>query len=600
MTDNYYGYTPVTIPGYAGAVDDYAYERSSQASPYEPTDWDAVTIEEMWEYVRKESDERTLALAATWRRTSSLLQATRENLKRHADSLDAKWQSPAARMFMGRVGATLYSLDEWRRVADDTATGLEQLATKIGQAQASMRQVWLDYKNEQIAQAGKREADQGLQWGDAFGMNNGKSYEEVQREFHTQARDIVKPLADLYIDVYISYVSRGGKFKGPTRAAPVNESLLPRPVAPGAPGGSRPTAPTATGPRPTRPDMPNRPDLVGTQATPPAPPPSGLPDDVRLAGTTAPTAPPTGAPPATPTLPTTTAPATAGPVVPPTALGPRPGSPGLSNAGNRPGTPRATLPGTGAGAPPGGRGPAPNRPTLPGTNAGGGTPGSGRGPAPNRPTLPGNTGTGRPPGSRPAAPGLGGQPGRTPPSTPRLPGSTGAPGRTGGAPGRPATPPPSLGGQRGGTPGTTPAAGRPTPPHPGKPGTGAGPAIPRSGAPLAGRGMGAPGAPHHGTPGARSGGQPVKGGQPDLKGRAAAGGGRAAPTTGPVPSLGGRRGGPTVPARASTRPADDEQETWQYGDGDDELWVTESTAVGAIEAPAEHRPREQGKALGQS
>ncbi|WP_236145922.1 hypothetical protein, partial [Verrucosispora sp. SN26_14.1] len=74
---------------------------------------------------------------------------------------------------------------------------------------------------------------------------------------------------------------------------------------------------------------------------------------------------------------------------------------------------------------------------------------------------------------------------------------------------------------------------------------------------------------------------------------------RPAPTTGPAPSLGGRRVGGSVPKPRTGQARDGEQETWEYGEGDDELWVTESSAVGVVEAPAEQRPREQGKALGQ-
>ncbi|NGM15744.1 hypothetical protein ENC19_25505 [Verrucosispora sp. CWR15] len=96
-----------------------------------------------------------------------------------------------------------------------------------------------------------------------------------------------------------------------------------------------------------------------------------------------------------------------------------------------------------------------------------------------------------------------------------------------------------------------------------------------------------------------TGGGPA-GARPDLSGRAGAGTGRPAPATGPAPSLGGRRGGPTTPSPRKAAPRDAEQETWEYGDGDDELWVTESSAAGVVEAPAEHRPREQGRTLGQS
>ncbi|MEU4680163.1 hypothetical protein [Micromonospora sp. NPDC023737] len=581
MSDNYYGWKPTYIPGYAGAVDDYAAERASQAAPYEPTAWDGVTIEQMWEYARNESDERTVALAETWRRTSSLLQSTRDNLKRHADALQAKWRSPAGRIFMDKVGAALYSMDEWKDVADKTASGLEQLASKIQTTQTEMRKLWLEYKAEQEHQAQKAKDDEGLQWGDFFGINNAESYEDVQKKFHERAKNIVKPLADLYIDVYISNISRGGMYKGPTNAVVHTATLPPRPTRP---VGPRPTTPTTSGDRPTRPDMPNRPNQPDAPNRPdmpnrpdvtapstPTPPPADLPEGIGLAGnmTAAPPA-PSGPPPAAP-------PATAPPAAPPP---PTPVLPGISGQGNprpnapnttgRPGAPRTTLPGAG-GPTPGTRGGAPNRPTLPGAGGPGGNP-AGRGTAPNRPTLPGNTGAGRPGGSRPGAPGLGNRSTgpATPPSSPRLPGSTAGPKRPGGTPARPASPPPSLGGQRGtGRPTTPPGAARPATPSTG--GT-------RAGGPLA----------------------PGTSARPDLTGRGAAGAARPAPTTGPAPSLGGRRGGPAAPgARSGARRAEDEQETWEYGEGDDELWATDSAAVGTIEAPTEHRPQQQGRALGQ-
>ncbi|MFG3419859.1 hypothetical protein ACIBTZ_23215 [Micromonospora sp. NPDC049460] len=580
MSDNYYGWTKPYDPGYSGNVDDYAAERSAQAAPYEPTQWDGVTVEQMWEYARKESDERTVALAETWRRTSSLLQTTRENLKRHADALDAKWRSPAGRVFMSKVGAALYSLDEWKDVADKTASGLEQLAGKIQTTQTEMRELWLEYKAEQEHQAQKAKDDEGVQFGDLFGMNNAKSYEDVQKEFHERAKNIVKPLADLYIDVYISNITRGGMYKGPTNAVVHTPSLAPRPTRPGAPAGPKPVAPTMSGDRPTRPDMPNRPD---TPTTPTPPPPPGLPDEVTLAGTvTAPPAPP-GPPPAAP--PVTGTPATPPPPTPvlPVAGGqgnPRPNAP---NTTSRPGTPRTTLPG--AGAPnPGTRSSAPNRPTLPGAgNPGPGGNPANRGAAPNRPTLPGNTGTGRPGGPRSGAPGLGTRPTgpAAPPSSPRLPGSTAGPKRAGGTPARPASPPPSLGGQRGTGPATPATSG------------------PRAGSPTTGRPGTPPSAARPSTGGTRAGGPltPGTGARPDLTGRGAA---RPAPTTGPAPSLGGRRGGPAVPgSRSAAHRAEDESETWEYGEGDDELWATESASAGTIEAPVEHRPRQQGKALGQ-
>ena len=92
----------------------------------------------------------------------------------------------------------------------------------------------------------------------------------------------------------------------------------------------------------------------------------------------------------------------------------------------------------------------------------------------------------------------------------------------------------------------------------------------------------------------------TRGGKPDLTGRSGRAPGRPAPATGPEPALGGRRGGTGagVPGQRSRR-SNQEPEDWEYGDGDEELWLTESTAVGEIETPTEHRPQQQGRALGQ-
>ena len=41
-------------------------------------------------------------------------------------------------------------------------------------------------------------------------------------------------------------------------------------------------------------------------------------------------------------------------------------------------------------------------------------------------------------------------------------------------------------------------------------------------------------------------------------------------------------------------------ESWEYGEGDDELWATETeTVTPVVEAPTEHRPQQQGRTLGQ-
>lgn len=519
MTDQYYGYTPTRpIHGeFAGFTDDYL---DNTTAVYAPTQWDMVDIEQMWEFVRSESDERTVALAEAWRRTSILLQTTRESLKRHADGLTAKWQSPAGHYFMTRVGAALHSLDEWKEVADRHASGLEQVASKITQTQRDMRELWLTYRAEQERQGQKRKADEGLQFSDIFGLNNGKSFQEVQKDFHGRAKSIVKPLAELYMDVSHTSIYRGGRYKGPTAVAEFNLEQLPQPARPNAPVGLPPPASATPG---------DRLELLSQLGVTPSPSQTEPSDGVGLAGGAVTTPPPTpGPPPATPPVPTTPTPGP--PPVLPGVSGPTNPRPTPPATASRPGVPRITLPGANN---PGARGPAPHRPTPPNT----GTPNpTHRAPAANRATLPGNTGV---PGPHSPHPG---------PSHTRSP--------------KPTPPPPTLNGKHSTSPPsfshpTPPATNRPTPPT---------------------------------DSGTRAGGH--------LTGRNTLGGTRPAPSTGPAPALGGRRGTPTTP-RTGARQAAAKTQSWEFGGGNDELWATEPPPTGTIDTPIERRPRHQGKALGQ-
>ncbi|ASW57122.1 hypothetical protein [Plantactinospora sp. KBS50] len=577
MSEEYYGFQPVSLPGYAGAADTYVpYDPSDPNNDLNPTDWGATNIEKMWAMIQKESDERAFALSEMWRRTARLLESTRDNILRHGDALNAKWTSPAGEIFMGKIGATLYSLDEWKKIAHDNATGLEQLGNKIQKAQQDFKPLWEEYEAALKKNDGKEEFD----WYDPtdwFGDTK-ENPDDIRKRFHGRAVDIMKPLADTYVDVYLQQVSKGSKFKGPTNAPIVDPNDVPHPGAPTPPGGRPPGSPSGTaGAPPARPDVPTRP---GAAATVPHDPPPTDPGLDLAGGVAAPPAPP----PAAPSVPTPP-PAPAAPGAPPAPLPPGLGGPNANAAG------RPTLPGGRGAAPgrpnlptgegPGGRGPG--RPTLPGSTArnGGGRPGrpgaaaepppGGRGRTPGRPTLPGSKGgPGTPrsgaPGTR--MPGRGGGP-----ASPKLSGKTGRPGLPGEATegtGRGARP--SLGGKRGaarpGAPAEPETTGRP----------------PR------------PGATGEGTP---SG---ARGGKANLTGRAGRGPARPAPTTGPEPALGGRRGGTggtAVPPARSGRRAKEQPESWEYGDGDEELWLTESTAVGELEAPVEHRPRQQGRSLGQ-
>lgn len=565
MSDKYYGWTPTPTPNYSGYSDDYVDHNASDPNRlYEPTAWDGRKVEEMWTWIQNSSDEKAMALAEMWHRASRLLESTRENLKKHGDALAAKWKSPAGEMFMEKVGAALHSFDEWKDVADRNASGLEQVARKIAKAQQDFRPLWIQYQKKQ-----KEEQDDSktfiLGW-------FADSHDDVEKEYHQRALNIAKPLAELYIDVYLSNISRGGKYKGPTNAVVTNPNNVPRPSTPPAPPGAPPAGHSggSRGPAPTAPS--------GQHGAPPPAPngekpptPNGPPQGLILSG--GPAAPPTAPPGAPPTAPPVGTPPTGGPPSTPGMPG-VPGGGGMSRsgpAGSGPGRPN--LPGANRGTPPG-------RPSLPSSGGGGA----------GRPNLPGSTSrggnnlprSGAPGSPRSGAPGspasggsrsLSGRGGA--PTSPRLSGGTGSPG-TPGRPGtRGTTPPPSLGGNKGGAPGT--------------PGTG-------GARPLGGARPGAPD-PRQAKPAG-------PGGKPDLTGRGTGAGRPTAPATGPEPALGGRRGSATGPAGmpphgAARRKDEDDQENWAYGEGDD-LWATESQAVGPIEAPDEHRPQQQGRALGQA
>ncbi len=576
QSEEFFGYRKPYIPGSAGVANTYA--QANSTIPYQGTDWGSTDVDSLWEMVRRESDERVFALAAMWRRASTLLDATRQNLQRHAEALQSKWTSPAGTVFMQKVGASLYSLDEWKQAADDNASGLEQLGAKIGQVQREMKAYYESYQAEQDKQAKKREDENWVGWVNPFGENP-KSVEDVRNEAKEGAVALVKPLAEMYMDVYFTKLGRGSVYQGPTNAAFRHEDAPAIPARPGSPGAA-PGAPGVGGGGLPRPGTPGTGDAPATPTPPPAnpgidtppappappgPPPAAAPEGIDLAGGGAPApAPPTAPAPTPPGV--APGPAPAPPTAPgiPTNLGGRPTLPPAGPAG-RPTPPnKASLPGTGRPAP-APRGPAPGKPTLPGTRGSGGAPsGPGapgnarRAPAPGSPRLPGSTGpaTGRPAAPRAGAPGTG-----RAPQAPSLGGNRGTP------PARPAT------GPTGSKPASPQLGGRGNPGSPGSTGT------PRAGRP------GAP-APRPGVT------------KPDLIGRGTAPGAKA-PAQGPRPALGGRQVQPGIPTpRSNGRKNENEVAEWTY-DGDDELWATDSEAVSSIETPAEHRPQSQGRSLGQ-
>ncbi|WP_432835349.1 hypothetical protein [Dactylosporangium sp. CA-092794] len=254
MTDEYYGYTRVQLPGSIAQYDDYTY--GTGIVDYQPTDWNAesTTIEMMWPWIQIDSDARATALADMWRRVHTLLDNTGRNLRRYSDALADNWNSDASKVFLREIGAALSSIDEWKEIASTNATGLDVLASTIAWNQKNALRVWREYVSA-INNPGSVPGSAPTQAGRKA---------QPEKEDHRKARLIkkytedikpyVKDLADTYLLVYFNYLSWGTRFKGPTNAAKAQEPT----IRPGGPGGHLPPPPIL--PPPAFPD-PDRPDL---------------------------------------------------------------------------------------------------------------------------------------------------------------------------------------------------------------------------------------------------------------------------------------------------------------------------------------------------
>lgn len=606
MTGENFGYTPPHRGPYAqyddyikpGTLDNAIDEFGDTQDPIvedgeetpNPADVDNAMMDKLWLIVAKESDELTASTARLWRDISSLLEHTRMNVKAHAEALAEKWKSPAAESFLLHVGAGLYSLEEWKKAADENASALSAISGQVATTQTEVKKIWDDYKVREASEKADRES-KGL--GDLVDGNWADDYDEVSREFANKARPYVQDLATAYTEAIYYKLGRGTKYKGPTDAAvkmptpparPGMPAGVTRPSAPPVPRGDRPAAPQrpempqqperpALPDRPERPDLPNRPDvptgveLAGTVTHPAPPPPPQVAPGVPSGG-------PGGPPPASPVLPSTGVPG-------------RPGNPGLraNNPMNRPGTPQ--VPGAPSAPGRGGGGQRPGSPQLPGRGGQNARSAAPKRPgAPTAPQLPGRGGQ----GARPTAPGRGraGAPGtQGGPAAPKLPGrgakpgtQPGSPRQPGGMPTNPATPPKLAG--RGGTPAKPTSAPKPTiggdrpgvagvPDTHGAP-TNAATSAPRSAPGLGGRRQQPAGAANSEPPGTRPGVNPALGGRAG-----------AAPAEHDV-----RNGAYGAPQRRQTRP------------DDEDLWAVEESAPPVIDRPVDERPDrpEPGPALG--
>ncbi len=585
MTDSYYGYTPVSLPYEVAQYDDYA--AGSPTPDYTPTDWnnyDRTNIDSMWEWIQPESNERVTAVADMWRRVVTLLDLTASNLRMYADALSAKWNSDAGKMFMQQVGKALYSMDQWREVAMNNASGLDLIAGAIVKNQWQAKKVFEEYVQAythpgsvpgsaaKILAAGR---------GGVLYEKEDDRKQRMRKAYTPLIQPFVKDVADTYMDVFFNNLGRGDMYKGPTDAVYTSQDkLTPKPGSLG--GGGIPPVPNVSA-------------LLASIhqqiKVPPLPQPSTPPgSDLTLAGVqTAPPlphAPLPGAGLPTPQLPNPNLPVPGVPGLPPILTGdvevpPRAGLPGAGVAPEETGFGRPSLPG---------------KPNLSGLRK----PGSpGRPPSPGRgnPNLRGSKAR---PGSLPEGSGLDEQlehPNARGPLPPRLNGrrpggnrpGTGAPGeeqslhggsprggRPGGEPGerltgrrQPGLPEEEQDAFRRGTPGRPDLGGRSTPRRrPGEPDEsergrsmrgqgGAESEEPGQGRVLRGRGTG-------------EGEQPGRGLPPGGRGTQRKKDKRESAEVGPVP------------------------------EGDDALWSVEQAAPAVIDTPEPVRPAEPGQALGRA
>jgi hypothetical protein len=567
MTDQYYGYTPYQLPSSVAQYDDYT--AAMGTVDYQPTDWDSdrTTIDLMWPWIQIDSDARATALADMWRRVYTLLDHTGNNLRRYTDALADKWKSDAAKVFLGEVGATLASIDEWKEVATTNATGLDVMASTIAWNQKNALRIWNEYCmaiNHPGSVAGSAPTQAGRK---AQPEAEDKRKERLVKHYTEQIKPYVKEVGETYLLVYFNYLTWGTRFKGPTNAA----VAVPPTMHAGGPGGSMPAPPILPPPVFPKHDLPDPSQLEGQLAQLGVLPTVGD-HSLTLAGTTGlPVLPPL------PELPTVT--------------GPAPGSPSLHAMPGLPG-----LPGVSRGGLPGGLDPS-RMNARPAGEQGGLRP-----PMPGRPNLSGM----RPPpggGARPPMPGRG---------NPNL---RGAKGRLPGAagpdlseetprPGGPRAPmPPRLGGRRAGGP-----AGH------------MGPESDRMGGrglPPGGHGPARPGAPGERLTGRRGpAGGPLEEQEefnrrlslrPTLEGRGGVthpAGPMAADDAGHSPALRGRnvdpaRGQQPGHGRDQQHPAQPQtaHETTVVA-GEDELWAVERPNPTVIDTPQAPPPSTQGPAIG--
>ncbi|SHN03429.1 WXG100 family type VII secretion target [Cryptosporangium aurantiacum] len=435
MGDTYYGYA--WNPGSVRVAEHNSYVPEGRTHTLRTSDFtDTVKVAHirvLWPMIQGLDPVRIGDLAQNWRKLSAQLTTARSNLGRNGNLLEPRWTGEASRAFMERVGAALYSLDQWIEAATTNAATIDRLATDIRTTQPKVERIYNDWLTESANEKFKRDKDAeritlAQDADDLIGFlskhdvirDRGVLYrwardsvpqDEIDQKYTALALPLVKNLADHFSNAAATGISLPGKFQGPTTfrvvqpqfgGAPPAVPTLPGAVLPVQPGVRPPALPpTPPGVAPPAPPAPVAPAVPGVPpAAPGVRPPAAPAVGARPSAVPRPLLPP---PPSTRTAPTR-------PTLP-TLAGRRGGAPGV------PGVPAARQPG------PTRRGLGPGTPALPGRT---GTPNTGR----KAPTAP------------PAVPAHGARSG--------LDGRTGRAGRPVPAPSRPVSPaPPQLAGRSG-------------------------------------------------------------------------------------------------------------------------------------------------------
>ncbi|MFB9322577.1 WXG100 family type VII secretion target, partial [Cryptosporangium minutisporangium] len=263
MGDTYYGYAWDPTSVRVAEHDTYVPEgRTHLLRTTDFNDAEKVAhIRVLWPMIQGLDPVRIGNLAQHWRKLSTQLTTARNNLGRNGTRLQPQWTGEASRAFLERVGAALYSLDQWIEAAATNAATIDRLADDVRATQPKVQRIYNDWLAESATEKTKRDADAKAitltqDGNDFFGFlskydivrDGGALYrwaresvpqDEIDQKYTALALPLVKNLADHFASAAATGLDLPGRFKGPTTVK------LVQPAFGGAPPGSPPGRPPA-------------------------------------------------------------------------------------------------------------------------------------------------------------------------------------------------------------------------------------------------------------------------------------------------------------------------------------------------------------------